>query len=125
MTVAEQARQLQELRDRKDADAATAKQSKEAYDRAERRFFDALDGMGVGSIKVDGVLYVPTATVYGTVQDKEAFSQWAEMEMPELLEPKPRAQLINELVRERLDTGQELPPGVGFYSREYVSARIS
>lgn len=125
MNIAEMARSLAYLRDAKESDAARAKESKEAYERAERRFYDALNTLGVGSVKVDSTLYVPIQTIYGTVQDKEAFSKWAEAEAPEMLESKPRAQLINELVREYLDTGQELPEGLGFYVKEYVSQRVS
>lgn len=125
MNIAEQARHVTELK-RKSAEAdAAAKDIKQAYQSAERRFYEALEQTGVGSIKVDGVLHVPVQTIYGTVQDKEAFAKWADENAPEMLEPKPRAQLINEMVREYLETGQELPEGLGFYVKEYVSARIS
>ena len=84
-----------------------------------------LEQDGVDSIRVDGVLFVPAETTYGTIQDRSAFIEWAKENAPEMFEEKERSGLVNELVRERLDNGEPLPPGVGFYVREYVSQRAA
>jgi hypothetical protein len=31
--------------------------------------------------------------------------------------------LLNEVVREKLDNGEQLPDGLGFYVKQYVSQR--
>ena len=31
--------------------------------------------------------------------------------------------LLNQLVRERLDNGEPLPPGIGYYTKEFISVR--
>lgn len=116
------------LRDLKQAAAeldARAKEAKQEAQRAELEFFARMDEEGVESIKYDGTLFVPSSTVYGQVQDRSEFVQWAEENMPELLETKERKALVNELIREHLDNGQELSPGLGFYVKEYVSQRVS
>ena len=41
-----------------------------------------------------------------------------------LLRDHQRKALVNELIRDHLDNGAELPPGLGFYVREYISQRV-
>jgi len=120
--------ELHELRDLK----AARDDAKEAFEDAEATFKDKqrallerMDDEGCESQRVDGTTFTPVKQQYGTVQDREAFVEWAEANDPELIERKERGSLLNQLVRERLDNGQGLPEGVGFYTREYISMRNS
>lgn len=123
LTIAEQAEALRELKQDAAAADAVAKDAKALYKQAEVAFIERMQSEGVESIKHDGTLYVPAATTYGQIQDRAEFVAWAEAERPELLETKERKALVNEIVRECLDNGTEMPPGVGFYVSEYVSLR--
>jgi murein L,D-transpeptidase YafK len=103
---------------------------KEEYDEADKRFrkkqeqvLNRMELEETESQKVDGTLFVPTETVYGQVQDRAAFLEWAQDNDEELFERKERAQLVNQLVREKLDNGEALPPGITFYVRKYIGQR--
>lgn len=100
------------------------------YKEADRRFREKQDKVlnrmeveQTESQRVDGTLFVPTETVYGQVQDREAFIAWAEQNDEELFERKERAQLLNQLVREKIDNGEPLPDGVSFYVKKYIGQR--
>ncbi len=125
-TLVEDAIALAELRQAASRMKADHERVKSEADQAEIEFFERMEHEGVGSIRVDGVAnFVRAETVYGQVQDRAEFIAWAEQEAPELLETKERKKLINEIVRERIDSGEELPPGIGFYTDQYVSLRAA
>jgi hypothetical protein len=70
------------------------------------------------------VQYVRKATIYGLVQDMHAFTEWCKQDPDragDFLKEAVEAGRINEMVRGMIDSGEELPPGLGFYTREYVS----
>ncbi len=101
-----------------------------AFEEADKEFkslqydvFEHLSDQGIESMKVDGTNFVRASTAYGSVQDREAFVEWAKQNDEALIEYKERGALINELVRERLDNGEELPPGLGMYTRDLVQQR--
>jgi hypothetical protein len=123
LSIFQEAAALRELKTKAAETNALAKQLKSEFEQAEIRLFERMDTEGADSIKTDGILYVPTETVYAQIQDRAAFVEWATDHMPELLETKERKGLLNEFVREMLDTGQELPPGLGFYADQYISQR--
>lgn len=123
-TLSEDAARLRELRHHYDRAKADADAYKQELDAAEQRLFERMEHERVDSIRVDGTNFVRAATTYGQVQDRADFVRWAEEEMPELVEKKERKALINEIVRERIDTGEPLPPGLGFYVKQYVSQRV-
>lgn len=125
MSLVQELRKLRTLRGKRD-------RAKEKFDEAEAEFksqqthvFELMQANEVGSMKQGDTLFVPAETPYAQVQDREAFVAWAKEQMPELVEEKERKAVLNELIRERLDNGEELPPGVGFYVREYVSQRAA
>lgn len=124
-TLVEDAARLREIEAEVGDLESTLKDLKAKAVQAEQDLFERMEQEHVESIKTNGVLYVPVETNYGQVQDRAAFVEWAEDEMPELLERKERKKLVNELIRERLDAGDEIPPGLGFYTKEYVSQRGS
>lgn len=120
--------QVLELRRLKESYRDLSKQADEAkakHDQLQHKLIEMFQGLGVESIRVDGTLFVPSVTHYGSIQDRDAFTEWAELEMPELLEPRERKQLLNEMVRDKIEANEELPPGVGSYPREVISQRVA
>jgi hypothetical protein len=105
-------------RAKKEADDA-----ERAFKEAQMALYERMEHEDIGSLKVGNINFVRAETAYGTVQDRAAFVKWALEERPELVEHRERAALINELVRESLNDGTPLPPGLGFYVRQYVSQR--
>lgn len=125
LSLPKQAAELRFLKQEADGLAAQAAGAKAFAVEAEHRFFERLEEEGVDSIKVGGTNFVKAETSYGQVQDRAAFIAWCEENKPELVELKERKALVNELVREHLDDGSELPPGLGFYVKQYVSQRAA
>lgn len=107
-------------RKRKSAEAA-----EDVFKKAQARLYERMEAESVQSMKVDGTLFVRSETAYATTQDREAFVEWAENHDSGLIEMKERAALLNQLIREKLDNGEELPPGVGYYVRQVVSQRAA
>lgn len=91
----------------------------------ERKVLEHMEQQDVPSIKVGNLNYIRAKTIYPTVQDRDAFIQWAAENDESLTEVKERKAQIGELVRERIDNGEVLPPGLGFYVKEYVSKRAA
>jgi hypothetical protein len=107
--------------------------AKDTFEIAEREFkahqtatisrMEAADKQGSKAFGMSFTLTKPTH--FGQIQDRSVFVTWAEENDPELVETKERAALLNALVRAKLDDGEPLPPGVGFYSRQHISMRDS
>lgn len=117
---------LQELRYKKrnyrDAQIA-ADALKAEHDRKQAEVFSLMRERGLLTVKSEDASYSRKSTIYGHVQDRDAFVQWVKDSGldEELLVQKEKGQPLNELVRSMIDNGEELPPGLGFYAREYVS----
>jgi hypothetical protein len=126
MTLEEEIRRLAVLRQEKDETRKAADKAKLAYDKAHMALWDRMDATGVGNITIDGTLYsFNKPKVHGTVADKSAFYEWAVTEgnAPELFDTEPRQALVSERVRQMIDNGEPLPPGVNFYTEQRVSQR--
>lgn len=95
------------------------------FKKAQTALLERMDTEKCEGTKVDGISFIPTKTVYGQIQDRQAFVEWAQENEPELLEPKERKELINEKVRQLLDDGEPFPPGLNFRTQEYISQRAS
>ncbi len=98
--------------------------AKGARERFELDTYTLMDESGLPSIKTRTHTFSAKETIYGQVQDEEEFRRWVqdqglEEEFFRSEEVKGR---INELVREAIASGTDLPPGVGWYPRKYVSA---
>lgn len=91
----------------------------------EKECFDLMETEdGIASArKLDGLTYSPNRTPYATVQDEDRFIEWAKENDNALIEIAAREGLLNQLVRQALDNGEELPPGIGYYTREKISIR--
>jgi len=90
---------------------------------AEARFIERLEAEEAEGVKTGGINFVPAVTVYGQIQDRAAFVEWAQENAPELVEIKERKGEVSEFVRARLDDGEGLPPGLGYYEKAYISQR--
>ena len=124
MTLEDQVRELRRLRRIKEILDRRAKEAKDRFDRAHRELWERMEATGVTAIGIDDRKFVwNKPKVYGSISDKAAFVAWAEEHAPELIEPDPRMALVNELVRERIDNNEPLPPGVNWFTRESVSDR--
>ncbi len=124
-TLAQDAAALRVLKEKATKMTLEAKTLTAQAQECEMALFERMDNEGVNGIKVGPTNFVPIETNYGQVQDRAAFIEWAEAEQPELIEPRERKALINELVNEALDNGTPMPPGLGFYTRQYISQRNS
>ena len=125
-TLANDARTLRNLRETEREQKTAYEETKAEREQIERSLIARLEVEETDSLRVDGVLFSPTKTAYGQIQDRELFVEWAQTHGDtELVEVRERKALLHELVREKLDNGEALPPGVGFYVKEYISQRAS
>lgn len=100
-----------------------AKKAKEAFDEHERHCLTRMEQDGIESQRSYGTTFSPVQKVYAQVQDRSAFVAWAKENDEELIQDKERKTELDRVVRTALEDGQELPPGIGFYTREYISQR--
>lgn len=96
---------------------------KDSHDRLQEDVFDTMRNAGLTSVGTDDEQFVAKSTIYATVADLDEFLAWAasnglEAEFTEINAIKGR---LNELVRQRLQDGEELPPGLDFYRKNYIS----
>jgi hypothetical protein len=121
---------LREVRRRKleyDKASAAKKKAEEAFKKKQQEVFDRMEAEEAGSMadKRTGRLFVPTETVYAQVQDRSEFIKWAKEEDELLIKEVENGELINALVRERLDNGEALPPGLGVRVKQYIADRAA
>lgn len=110
---------------KQDASAKT-KVAKAATDKMkewERRCFERMDAEETDGHRTHGSLYTPVSKEYAQIQDFGAFKDWCETTGEDLIQDTTRDKELNALVRRLLDDGHPLPPGVGFYTRDYISVR--
>lgn len=128
---------LRELVDAK-RELAAAKQTQAAAERRKKTLElevhemlrEVLGPRAKGSFPVDlgegyGVVrFTPNSTHYGQVLDRkmaeEALRQQGR-DREEIITTKLREKQLNELVREKLENNEDLPEGIGFYTRDYVT----
>lgn len=113
---------LAELRERRDIDKQAANRSEAAYREKEAELYSELEEAGIqGRHTFDfggdlGVIsFQRRATTYGQVVDKAAAVAALEAEgLSDIIyERSVRTGRLNELVRDRVESRQELPEGVG------------
>lgn len=122
------ARKLLKLRD----EAAKAKKAKDKADEAlaaqQRLVYDLMEGEGLPSVTIDlggkdGVVQLGRRTkVFSRVfnLDKLIEALKAEGRLEEAIKSDVRKAPLNELVRERLETGEPLPEGLDFSQTPYI-----
>jgi hypothetical protein len=121
ITLEEEIRSVRALRRDYEEKRTAADEAEAAWKKARLALWERMDATGVKSINIDSRTASAKSTIYGTISDKAKFIEWAEENAPELVAPAPRKGLVNELVRQRLDNNEELPPGVNWYVDKYVS----
>lgn len=119
-------RRLMEARVERDEDAAKAKRSEDDYREVEAEVYESFEDSGtVGTIKVDlgdpfGVVSFRTReTYFGKIVDEDAALEYYESraQIDEVTSPKFVMKRVNEEVRDRIEQGLSMPPGVTFTAR--------
>lgn len=101
----------------------------EALDAATADLFDALEQLGLRSIRTARLgIFSLNDLADAKVEDPAAFVEWAKREAPEILHPN--YQRLSKLVRDALKgdyefpgTESELPPGVTYRTRRGITWR--
>jgi hypothetical protein len=114
---------LKRLKDEHEAKAKAKDKAEAAMKKWQAHCFERAAAEGVEGHKTRGYLFTPVAKEFATIQDRAAFLEWAKSHDEDLVQETERKADLNTLVRRCLDDGEELPPGVGYYTREYVSVR--
>lgn len=123
-------RRLMEVRQKRD-------EAKKALELAERDFrecesdvFESLEDSDVkGTLKVDlgepwgTVSFRTRETHFGNIFDEEAAIEYFEQraQIDEVSAPKFVKRRINEIVRDAVEQGADLPPGVDYYTQRGVT----
>jgi hypothetical protein len=100
-----------------------AEQAKAERERFEAELFEEMESTNTYAQRQGDAQYVLKSTVYGTLTDKDAFYEWCKTAGldDEMFRETEEKQRLNELVRAALDNNEELPPGVGFFTKRYIS----
>lgn len=123
-------RRLAELRVERDQDAVAAKKSEEAYREYEAELLSIVEDSGLkGTIEFDfggdlgRISFQRRKTTYGRIIDKAAALRAFQEEsiIEAMTGEKIEARRLNELVRERQESGEDLPDGVDFYDKKFIS----
>ena len=123
-------RRLAEYRQERDQDKLTAKKSEEAYREYEAELLAVLEDSDLkGAIQFDfggdlgTISFQRRKTIFGKVIDKQlALQSLAAEDLEEQMTGTTiEARRLNELVRERDEAGEDLPDGIGFYEKKFVS----
>lgn len=116
---------LDKLAELKEKQARLAKEAKDAAKEMKQFQAELWLDMEEANLKSFGTSrgqFVRKSTTFGTIKDRQAFIEWCqEQGLDDLYKPVEDDGRLNELVRARLDTQEELPPGVDFYTRDYIS----
>lgn len=124
-----EARRLIELRDDYDSKRRAADTAEDAKKEQERIVWDLLKTLNQkssGTLELGGdigdIELGREETITGRIIDHDAALEAFEKEAraDEITKVDFRQRQVSELVRERLSTGQPMPPGVDFVKRPYV-----
>lgn len=122
----DQLRRLMEARIARDEAKALKERTEETYREIEAETYEAFEDSGsVGTVKVDlgepyGVVSFRTReTFFGKVVDEDAALEYYEQraQIDEVTQPKFTMARINEEVRDRIEQGMSMPPGITFTAR--------
>lgn len=123
-------RRLMELRQERDVADKAAKTAEKEYRDAEADLYEMMEeGGAVGTQKVDlgqpwGVVsFLNRTTYFGRIVDQDkALEHYLNRGMgDEVSAPKFVMRRINDEVRDCLEQGKDMPPGVDYYSRRGVT----
>lgn len=123
-------RRLMEIRQRRDEANVAAEATEKEYREYEADVWDDLEASPItGNLKIDlgapyGVVsFRPNETYYGRIIDKEAAMEYLEQRamMDEVTQPKVVMRRITEIVNEHREQGKNMPPGMDFYAKRYIT----
>lgn len=123
-------RRFMESRVERDSAKLAAETAEKAYREAEADIWELLSESELeGSIPVNlgepfGVVrFQPRETFYARVIDKEAALEGFEQRamIDEISAPKIVMERLNSIVREKIEAGEPMPPGVDYTARRYVT----
>lgn len=126
----EEFRSLLQLRIKKDETKAAADKAKDEYNEAEAELYEALDQAGIrGRLEFDfggdlGVAkFQRASTTFGQIIDTATAVASLESEGLDdvIYEKSVRKGRLNELVRDRDESGADLPDGVALYRNKRIS----
>lgn len=123
MELRERLEELHRLKERASRSDKIAKERKQRAKDAEIDLFHYMQRNGLDAVAAGGHMFAPRSTTLGVVNDQAAFEQWL-MEndlYDEYIRTEPQKARLNEMIRERIDNQQELPPGTNAYAKEYIS----
>lgn len=111
------------LKERAKRSEDIADERKRIFKAREAELFTTMDRLGLRSVSTDDHTFTPRTTVLSTITDMDAFVAWCEEtgQMDDYVKNVQQKARLNELVRERYDNMEELPPGVNSVIREYIS----
>lgn len=130
-------RRFVELRDDRDISKTAADRTEEAYREAEGELWEEINDSDQtpksGTIKVNlgepygEIQFGRRETIYGRVLDYDEALEWlnATARTDEFTQPRIVKSRVNEIVRERYEEGQPMPPGLDFIPRRYVAVTRS
>lgn len=123
MELADMLDHLRWLKARRDRSTKVSKERDRIFKEYERDVYHYLERNRLDGVKSDGYTFGTRSTTMGNVFDQDAFEAWLHDNdlMEDYLRSEPQKARLNELVRERLDNKQDLPPGVSAHAREYIS----
>lgn len=122
-------RRLVELRDKRDIAKGALERYEKEYRSYEADLWDELEASPLqGTIKIDlgdeGVVtFQRRETIYGRVLDADKALEYFERRAltDEFTQPKLVSRRVNELVREKVESGEPVPPGLDFYAQRFIS----
>lgn len=122
-TIPQRLAELARLREQYRAEQAVADATKAEHDRLQKILHEDMKEAGLLTIGTDTDTFTRKSTYYAQVENQDEFIAWAESEglLEEFTETAAVKGRLNELVRQRLQDGETLPPGLGFYSKDYIS----
>lgn len=101
-----------------------ADEAKREYEEYQAALYADMQEAGIASLRsADGLIFSARQTAYATVQDRARFHEWVREQGLEdvMLKTREESAVLNEAVREALANNTDLPPGLGWYPREYIS----
>lgn len=121
-------RRLMELRTARDEAKKTLEAAEADFREIEADVYESLDGIQ-GTLKVDlgdpwgTVSFRTRETYYGRIIDEEAALEHFESRamVEEVSQPKFVKARINEIVRDHIEQGIDMPPGIDYYPNRGVT----
>lgn len=115
--------ELAKLKQASTTAAKAAEAAKNELNRFQSELWQDMAAVDMDSVRTRHGRFTRQSTPYGVIVDREAFLEWCDEQglldsLTQEVEIKAR---LNELVRDRLNNNEELPPGTSFYAKEYIS----